>query len=363
MSTPLAHAEASILVVDDEHDNLHILRHQLCAGGYRTVTAMSDPFEALRLFATQTFDLVLLDLFMPALDGFAVMEAIRCLGVEKQCPVLVLTARHDRAIRLRALREGASDFLTKPFVEEELLCRLNNLLSMHLATKHLHTLNRHLDQLVGTRTAELKKRNQQLRRSQLDALHRLALAAEFRDNETGTHVMRMSHYAHCIGRRIGLSDAEATMLLHCAPMHDIGKVGIPDRILLKPGKLEAAEWHTMQQHTLIGAQILADSRSPYIEASRLIALTHHERWDGTGYPHGLRGEQIAVFGRITMVADVFDALTSVRPYKHAWPVKRAVETIQEGEGSQFDPRIVSAFIDVLPEILIIKDQHQESTTP
>lgn len=359
MNMQTTRTSANILVVDDEADNLLILSEQLRDAWYQAVTTLSDPFKALTCLEKETFDLVLLDIIMPKIDGFSVMAHMQKLGQEKSCPVLVLTARQDETTRLRALNEGARDFLSKPFSEKELLCRVRNLLDMHLAQKHLRTLNLQLDAAVKNRTIQLEERNRQLLQSQLEILDRLALASEFRDNETGLHVVRMSRYAQSIGQELGLSEEEATRLLHSAPMHDVGKIGIPDHILLKPGKLNPEAWEIMTRHPVIGARILANGTSPVLESSRVIALTHHERWDGKGYPHGLQGHQIPLFGRITAVADVFDALTSVRPYKPAWPVERAVSVIQEGRGTQFETCIVDAFVAVLPKILVIKDHHQE----
>lgn len=350
---------ARILVIDDEPDNLLILSEQLRGAGYRAVTVTADPLEAVALFEIKTFDLVLLDIMMPGLDGFGVMARMQAVRPAKSCPILVLTARQDEVTRLRALRDGAQDFLSKPFLEEELLCRVYNLLEMHLAQCDLATLNHSLETAVRERTIQLEERNRQLIHSQLEILDRLGLAAEFRDNETGLHVVRMSRYAELLGRAIGLDEQEASLLLHCAPMHDIGKVGIPDAILLKPSKLDRDEWTVMHRHPEIGANILANSTSHWLEVSRMIALSHHERWDGTGYPHGLSGEAIPLFGRIVAVADVFDALTSARPYKPAWPVAKTIETMQEGMGTHFDPRLIATFVDLLPDMLRIKDQHQD----
>lgn len=350
---------APILVIDDERDNLHILAAQLSESGYRAVTLMHDPLEAVSVFEHGAFDLLLLDIMMPKLDGFAVMTRIQALGPTKACPILVLTARQDEATRLRALRQGAKDFLSKPFLEEELLCRVGNLLEMHLAQRNLATLNRSLETVVQERTAQLEERNRQLIHSQMEILDRLGLAAEYRDNETGLHVVRMSRYAECLGRELGLDEIEATLLLHCAPMHDIGKVGIPDAVLLKPGKLNPEEWAIMRKHPEIGANILAHSTSHKLEVSGVIALTHHERWDGTGYPRGLRGEAIPLFGRIVAIADVFDALTSARPYKPAWTVAHTIKTMQREAGTHFDPHILKTFCDLLPAMLTIKDQHPD----
>lgn len=354
---------ARILVVDDEDDNLLIISEHLRCGGYHNLMIVSDPLKALEIFGRESFDLVLLDIIMPELDGFGVMLRMQQLWPEKECPILVFTARKDEETKLRALREGAMDFLPKPFAEEELMCRVKNLLDKHLAQKRLRILNQYLDEAVRKRTAQLEERNQQLLKSRLEVLERLALAAEFRDNETGMHLARMSRYAEVIGQGIGLNESEFTMLRNSASMHDVGKVGIPDAILLKPGKLDQDEWEIMKTHPEIGAKILANSTSEWLEASRIIALTHHERWDGKGYPQGLEGEQIPLFGRITAVADVFDALTSARPYKPAWSVTRAVAMIQEGSGTQFEPNIVAAFVSALPKILTIKDQHKEGVVP
>ncbi len=352
-------ADAKILVVDDERDNLLVIAEQLRGAGYRAVTTVFDPFEALTLLAANHFDLLLLDIMMPGLDGFGVMARMQQMGAEKQCPVLVLTARMDEKTRLRALREGARDFLSKPFLEEELLCRVGNLLAMHLAQSHLATLNHSLEAAVQERTLQLEERNRQLAQSQLEVLERLGRAAEFRDNETGLHLVRMSRYAERLGQALGLDEPTTTLLLHCAPMHDIGKVGIPDAILLKPGPLDAGEWGVMRRHPEIGANILAHSRSTWLETSRVIALSHHERWDGMGYPQGWHGEQIPLFGRLVAVADCFDALTSARPYKPAWPVARVVKTIQEESGTHFEPRLVEAFVAILPDLLAIKAQHSD----
>ena len=362
MSRHNSHTDAKILVIDDEIDNLLVLSEYLREAGYHNVTTVSDPFKAWALFKKEVFDLVLLDIMMPKQDGFAVMAQMQTSGTEKNCPILMLTAQHDEKTRLQALRMGAQDFLTKPFLEEELLCRVRNLLEMHLAKKALRTLNQHLHKSVRERTTQLQERNQQLAKSRLEILERLALAAEFRDNETGLHVTRMSHYAQCIGQVLGLKEEETTLLLHSSAMHDVGKIAIPDAILLKPGKLNSEEWEVMKRHTIMGAKLLDNSTFQWLESGRIIALTHHERWDGTGYPKGLKGDQIPLFGRITAIADVFDALTSARPYKPAWPVIQAVTIIQEARETQFEPCVVDAFVEALSQILTIKNRYQDGET-
>ena len=247
MSVKKTNHAAKILIVDDEQDNLTISSEHLFAEGYKNITTTREPLEAVSLFEQRSFDLVLLDIMMPEYDGFYVMESMRAVRPKKKCPILVLTARQDEGTRLRALREGAQDFLSKPFLEEELLSRVRNLLDAHMAQKYLRRMNGKLDAMVSTRTTQLEEMNRQLWESQTDVLKRLAFVAECRDNETGLHVIRMSHYAKIIGKHLELTEKEGELILLSAPMHDIGKIGIPDAILLKPGKLDPDEWQVMMQ--------------------------------------------------------------------------------------------------------------------
>lgn len=350
---------AKILVVDDEADNLMIFREYLNSAGYINVTTIANPSDGLALIQKNEFDLILLDIMMPQIDGFEVMAKIKKMEPLKKCQILVLTANQDDDVKIRALNEGAQDFLSKPFLEEELLCRVRNLLNMHFGQEYLRAFNERLNNLVWERTLELEERNTQLLQSQLEVLNKLAVAAEFRDNQTGLHVVRMSHYAQEIGRGIGFNEEDANLLFHTSPMHDVGKIGIPDAILLKTSKLDPDEFAVMKLHTEIGGKILDNGSSEFLQVGRTIALTHHERWDGKGYPKGLKGEEISIFGRIVAVADVFDALTSDRPYKEAWDDERAFEAIREGSGTQFDPKIVNAFFRIQFEILSIKNRYQE----
>ena len=343
---------ASILVVDDEATNVRLLEKMLASAGYERVVSTQDPREVVNLIYANPFDLILLDINMPHLDGFEVMEQLKQQTGLSIPPILVLTAQQANEYRLRALQSGASDYLTKPFNRTELLARVRNLIEVQLAHKYMREQNAVLDQKVRERTQELYN-------TRLQIVQRLGRAAEYRDNETGLHIIRMSKISALLGRAAGLSEDQSDLLLNASPMHDIGKIGIPDHILLKPGKFEPAEWEIMKTHAQIGADILADDDSDLLKMAREISLSHHEKWDGSGYPHGLAGEAIPLVGRIVALADVFDALTSERPYKKAWPVEQAVNYIREQSGKHFDPALVEHFLMVLPEIIAIRDRYAE----
>jgi putative two-component system response regulator len=344
--------DARVYVVDDEPANVKLLERILAQAGYSDVRATTDPRECLTEYARRPFDLLLLDLNMPYMDGFEVMERLHGMDPESYPPVLVLTALSDRDSRVRALQNGARDFVTKPFDRVELLSRIRNLLDVRLMHEQIKSQNRLLEERVGERTKELQD-------TRLEIIRRLGRAAEYRDNETGLHIIRMSKMAACLARAVGMPEAQAELLLQASPMHDIGKIGIPDSILLKPGKLDPAEWQVMKTHTTIGAEILSGHHSDLLEMARVVALSHHERWDGSGYPSGSRGEEIPLVGRVVALADVFDALTSERPYKKAWSVGDAVDEVRRSSGSHFDPRLVEAFMDRLPVILDIRKKHEE----
>ena len=295
--------------------------------------------------------LLLLDLNMPHLNGLQLMAQMAATLSDPPTEV-VLTAQTALEHRLNVLQQGARDFISKPFEIPELLARVHNSLETHLLQARLRNDNILLEQRVAERTQELHD-------SRLEIIRRLGRAAEFRDNETGLHIIRMSKYSELLGRCAGMSDGEAELLLQASPMHDIGKIGIPDQILLKPGKLNAEEWETMKQHAQIGADLLDGSSAPLLVVAREIALTHHEKWDGSGYPHALRGESIPLVGRIVAVADVFDALTSERPYKAAWPIPKAIELLQAERDRHFDRRLVDLFIANLDAVLAIRERHAE----
>jgi putative two-component system response regulator len=343
---------AKILIVDDQPANVMLLEKMLRAEGYVNVTTTTDPLQVADLYRQNSFDIVLLDLNMPQLDGFAVMAQLQLLEQDSYVPILVLTAQADAATRNRALESGAKDFLTKPFDRLEVLMRIRNMLEVRLLHNQVREQNLLLEQRVQERTQELSE-------TRLEIVRRLGRAAEYRDNETGLHIIRMSKFSELIGRGAGLDDRQCEMLLNASPMHDIGKIGIPDRILLKPGKFEPDEWEIMKTHAAIGCEILSGHPSELMEMARVIAESHHEKWDGSGYPHGLCGEDIPLVGRIVALADVFDALTSTRPYKEAWRVEDALQYIEENSSTHFDPALVSAFRAVLPGILAIKEAYAE----
>jgi putative two-component system response regulator len=343
---------ACILVVDDEKSNVRLLEQMLATVGYENVISTSDPLQTLPLYKAHQCDLVLLDINMPVLDGFGVMEQLRCEIKDDLLPVLVLTAQHSQDYRQRALDEGARDYVTKPFDANELLSRVRNILEVQMAHKYMRHQNIILEQKVQDRTREIHN-------TRLQVVRHLGRAAEYRDNETGLHIIRMSKIAMLIGKAAGMTDSQSNLLLNAAPMHDIGKIGIPDDILLKPGKLDAEEWAVMKTHAQIGADILSGDSSDLMVMAHEIALTHHEKWNGQGYPNGLKGEAIPLAGRVTALADVFDALTSERPYKKAWSMDSAIDLIVQESGQHFDPRLVDCFLGQLSEINQIREKYAE----
>jgi len=344
--------QSKVLVVDDEELNVEILSDLFDIHEFENITSQTDPVAAVKLYKEQDFDLVLLDINMPVMDGFDVLDAFREINKKVPPPVLVLTALIDNNTRIKALSSGASDFLTKPFNQEEVFCRVNNLLEVHLSRKQLSNINHELEQKVLQRTKELMQ-------SQQEALQTLAFAAEFRDKDTALHTVRVGWYSRLLGEQIGIQGDELEMLFQAAPMHDIGKIGIPDEVLLKPGKFTPEEWLIMQNHSKIGGEILGHHSSPMMKKAQEIALYHHEKWDGTGYPHKLSGTGIPINARIVIIADIFDALTIDRPYKNAWKIDKAVEYIQEGSGTFFDPDLVRAFSEIIPDFLRIKEAFKD----
>ncbi|MDH5179332.1 MAG: two-component system response regulator [Gammaproteobacteria bacterium] len=354
--------QASILIVDDQPVNVKLLEKVLAAEGYEYVFSTTDSRESVELYKKHQCDLVLLDLNMPHIDGFGVMEELKKI-TEDYPPILVLTALKDRESRVRALEGGARDFVSKPFDRVELLSRIRNMLEVRLLNKAMKNQNLILEEKVQERTRELQERSQELHNTRLEVIQRLGRAAEYRDNETGLHIIRMSKYSQLLGRAAGMSEEDSDMILNASPMHDIGKIGIPDNILLKPGKLTPEEWEIMKTHSVIGAEILSSSNktksSRLMQMAREIAMTHHEKWDGSGYPDGLQGERIPLVGRVVAVADVFDALTTSRPYKKAWPEQEAVQYIRDNRGRHFDPHLVDLFDENLDAILEIRAKYPE----
>ncbi|GLI33509.1 HD domain-containing phosphohydrolase [Desulforhabdus amnigena] len=349
-----------ILVVDDEYHNLFLMHGFLVPLGYE-VSISSDGEEAIEFARKGAFDVILLDINMPEMDGFEVLARLRSGEETKFVPVVMVTGQGEVEHRVRALELGADDFLTKPVDWMELKARVRSLVKVKAYHDHMMNHQRKLEEEVNRRTLELRRATEKLheahnklKEASLDTIYRLSRAAEFRDEDTGGHIKRMSEYAAAVGRKMGLNEKTVEGILYAAPMHDVGKIGIPDRILLKPGKLDAEEWEIMKQHTLMGARILEGASGGFISLAAVIALTHHEKWNGKGYPRGLSGTQIPLVGRVVAIADVFDAMTSKRPYKEPFPVEKAFRIIEESRGSHFDPAVVDAFTAIKDEILEIK---------
>ena len=334
-----------ILVVDDVPENIEVLRGIL-RGDYRVMAAL-DGERALEIAArTPQPDLILLDVMMPGLDGYEVCRRLKadplCAGI----PVIFVTARDEDVDQEMGFDAGAVDYIPKPVRHRVVLSRVR----AHLTVAER---GRTLESMVRERTRQLEMTRRKI-------IQDLGHAAEFKDNETGLHVVRMSYYARLLSLALGRDEAWTELLFNASPMHDVGKIGIPDRILCKPGKLDAEEWAIMQTHTTIGARIIGEADgSDLLAMAATVALTHHERWDGTGYPHRLAGEAIPLEGRIVAVADVFDALTSERPYKKAWTVEDALALLREQSGKQFDATVVGRFLDIVPEVLAIKARYAD----
>ncbi|QPJ66192.1 MAG: response regulator [Candidatus Nitrohelix vancouverensis] len=347
MISPEQYQSARILIVDDEIANVALLEVILEQQDYVNIRSTTDAREAVAIYEEFNPDLVLLDIQMPHMDGFQVLEGFKKL--ERTCaPVMVLTADQDFDVRIRALTQGAKDFLTKPLVPMEVMRRITNLLESRLMHNELNEQNEILEATVRARTAELSN-------TRLEIVHRLGKAGEYRDNETGNHVIRIGCFSACIGKALGLNASECELLRNASPMHDIGKIGIPDSILLKRAPLTDDEWGVMRKHTLYGAEIFSGNESPLIKTAHIVALQHHEKWDGSGYPNSLKEEEISLEARIVSICDVFDALTSVRPYKEAWDLGDTLDFMKKNKGSHFDPAVYEKFLSVLPEILEIKN--------
>ena len=324
--TPAHDQRPRLLLVDDEPTNLQVLRHILQAD-YRLLFA-TDGERALQVAREQRPDLVLLDIMMPHMDGYAVCCALKADAATASIPVIFITALNDSQDETAGFDVGGVDYLTKPVSPPVVRARVRTHLSL--------------------------VRMDELRETRLQIVQRLGRAAEYKDNETGMHVIRMSHFSKLLALAAGCSPAWAEDLLNAAPMHDVGKIGIPDAVLRKPGPLDADEWATMRRHPEIGAEIIGEYPSGVLQLAREIALAHHEKWDGSGYPRGLAGEAIPVSARIVAVADVFDALTTRRPYKEPWPVQEALDHIAAQAGKHFDPALVALFAPLVPQLLEIR---------
>ncbi len=340
---PMARETPRILAADDDAGSLRVLERILERAGFADVRTTQDGMRVPALFAQFAPDLVVLDLHMGPVQGTDVIRLLRPLIPEHTyLPILIVSGDLTREARVAALAEGAVDFISKPYAVDEVLLRVRN----HLRTRSLHRAvseqNRELEAKVHARTRELEE-------AAWEVLERLARAAELRDDDTGTHTRRVAELSARIAAAMGLPDADVEMIRRTAPLHDVGKIGIPDGVLLKPGTLSEGEWQLMRRHTVIGAQILTSGRSEMVRMAEEIALSHHERWDGTGYPHGVAGDAIPLSARIVALADVYDALSSDRPYRPAWSRERIHAEIAAGRGTHFDPRVVDAFLaDVAP---------------
>jgi putative two-component system response regulator len=332
---------ARILIVDDEPNNVQMLRRILHRFGFTRVESTSDSREAASLYVRHRPDLILLDLHMPHLDGLAVMAQLNQIAEATYLPILILSADVTPEARREALSRGAKDFVSKPFQQDEIILRIKTLLQ----TRQLYLQIQSQNQLLE---AKVRERTRALEEAQLEILDRLALAAEFRDDNTGQHTQRVGQMSALVARELGLPDSQVTLIGRAAPLHDVGKIGVPDSILLKFGKLTPEEFAVVRTHTTIGARILSGGKFPLLRLAEEIAFNHHERWDGDGYA-GIRSTEIPLAGRVVAVADVFDALTQQRPYKDAWPIPEAVAEIDRQRTHQFDPRIVDAFLRVIEQ--------------
>lgn len=341
-----------VVIVDDNEINVTLLRHLVKAIADTNAITFTDSAAGLQYCLDNDPDLVVIDYMMPPPDGMTFIQAFRAHPGRKDTPLLMITANQDTEVRHRALTLGASDFLTKPVDKNEFRARATNMLLLRKSQKQLSDRAAWLAEEVSKATNEILVRER-------ETIIRLSKAAEYRDPETGAHILRMANYSQVIGRNLGLSEADQTLLLDAAPMHDIGKVGTPDHILLKPGRLDPEEMDIMRQHAAIGYEILKGSPSPLLQKAAIIALSHHEKFDGSGYPNNLKGEDIPLDGRIVAVADVFDALTSERPYKKAWPVEDAVKFMHENSGSHFDPACIDAIFHNWDEIMDIKNRFRD----
>jgi putative two-component system response regulator len=372
-----ANSLSKIMIIDDEPVNVKIARKYLETAGYRNFVTTSNASDALDLILHESPDLILLDVMMPDISGLEILQQVRATARINSIPIIVFTASSTPSLKCEALQLGATDFLTKPVDPHELTARVRNALMLKANSDRLEDDAQRLQEEIAKRTAELAM-------NRLEVIHCLARAAEYRDNETGRHVLRVGCYVGVIARALGLDDATVELLEHASPLHDVGKIGIPDSILLKPGRLtpeeyeimqghsqrgarvfeilSSDEWGKVQGHTEIGSQILGNSQSPLLRMASRIALTHHERWDGKGYPLSLSGEDIPLEGRITAVADVFDALSSKRPYKPAFPTAECFQILIEGRGQHFDPKVIDAFLSAKEKIVEIQIRYAELAT-
>ena len=346
----------TVLIVDDSDINLTLIKALVLKLGDCMPVLYNNPLRALDWCREHVPDLVIVDYMMPDMDGLNFISAFRALHGRTEIPILMVTASDQKEVRYEALLGGANDFLTKPIDRVEFSARVRNMLSLRIGQRFLADRAAHLAALVDEQTMEIREREKEL-------IFRMSRAAEFRDPETGAHIQRMAYYSQIIAKGLGLDQKTQKLILQAAPMHDVGKIGIPDYILLKPGKLTYEEFEVMKGHAKLGHELLKGSNSEIVQAAADIAISHHEKYDGTGYPHGLVGTKIPLFGRIVAVADVFDALTSERPYKKAWSLDDACRFLEDGRGLHFDPMCVEAFLACWDEALAIRQRFKDEEVP
>lgn len=345
--------QRQVVIVDDQSTGRMILEKIILQiADDITVIDFADANQALQWLAKHPADLIVTDYRMPGLNGIEFIKAVRKINSAKHVPIMMITVVSEKEVRYEALDAGATAFLTRPIDQIECRTTCRNLLTLHKQHSIIQNRADWLTQQVHLATEQILQREQ-------ETILKLAKAGEYRDEETGNHVIRMAKYSKVIAKQLGLSELECHDIEHAAQMHDIGKIGIPDRVLLKEGKFNSEEWEIMKTHTTIGYEILSDSRSKYIQMGAIIALNHHERFDGTGYPNQLSGKDIPLIARIVSVADVFDALLSVRPYKQAWPLQDAINFLKNNAGTQFDPQCVDAFCDCLDNIIAIQGMYPD----
>lgn len=343
---------APIFVVDDEPVNLKLIERMLKNEGFSNIFSIQDPKDVAPMYMENRPDLILLDINMPGLDGFGVLDSLKQQSKGKLPPIVFLTAQSAAEFRVKAFENGVLDFISKPFNRLELLSRAKNLLVLEHAHQELTRKKDSLEDMVKIRTEELRK-------TQLQVVQKLGRAAEYRDNETGGHILRMSNISALLAESLGFTDEYVQNLLHASPMHDVGKIAIPDKILLKPGKFTPEEWEIMKTHTSMGYEILYSEDSRLLTMASEIALSHHEKWNGTGYPEALAGENIPISCRIVAVADVFDALVSTRPYKKAWPLLEAQNFMNTQTSIHFDPQVMDIFNRRLDDIVSIREKFKD----
>jgi cyclic di-GMP phosphodiesterase len=334
-----AFRNARILIVDDEERNVEMLRRLLGHAGFTRLESTTDSREAASLYVQHRPDLILLDLHMPHLDGLGVMAQLNEIAEATYLPILVMSGDETPEARREALSRGAKDFVNKPFQIDEILLRIRTLLETRFLYLQIQTQNQLLE-------AKVRERTRALEQAQIEIIERLAIAAEFRDDNTGQHTRRVGQMSALVAQQLGMPDSQVTLIRRAAPLHDVGKIGVPDTILMKIGKLTSDEFEIVKTHTAIGAQILSGGKFPLLRLAEEIAFTHHEQWDGNGYA-GMSATDIPLAGRIVAVSDVFDALTQQRPYKPPWPIAEAIGEIDRQRGRQFDPGVVDAFLRII----------------